>query len=297
METKTFIRNRGGLTLIAQENIALVWIWFYKTVAEWTADLLAFDTQESVVGAANTLVLSLQGTVDNTLDELHADTVQVLAMLRTKVDLTSDDNEHMVKMLSASGDSRPVIVQEGKDLAHGWELVDDAWVPVIGLTLAVFKAKVEAASDDLDEYNKARAGLRSKIGAWNRIANTLNRDCMAWYNDATHVFVEGTPEGDMIRSIVPTTTDLTPLPGVAELALDAVGVGTYSVTMSAEHATKFDVYQRATGTTEWIKVGVEVPPGLYVQTGLAAGGYEVKAQGRNSRGAGPDSEVVGLTVG
>ena len=54
--------------------------------------------------------------------------------------------------------------------------------------------------------------------------------------------------------------------------------------------TKFDVCQKGPGETEFTKDGVEALPGLYVKTGLAAGGYEVKGQGRNSRGAGPDSE-------
>lgn len=35
---------------------------------------------------------------------------------------------------------------------------------------------------------------------------------VAWYADATRVFADGTPEGDMIRGTIPTTYDPAPPP-------------------------------------------------------------------------------------
>ena len=297
LEPKRFIIERALATRSAQQNLALIWIWALKTLAQWTAAITSFETKELAVIDAKTTVNNLQGIVDAKLDELHELTVKVLTMLRTKLELTNPNSLHTVEVLSAVGDSRISVVEEAKELASAWKDLEPTWEPVPDLTLEEFQAKLAAADVILNEYLDARTAVRTAVGEWNGVAGPLNRDCVAWYRDATIVFPEGTGEGDMIRSIVPTTTEFTPFPDQALVVVnEPPGPGAYSVNLEAEHATKFDVYQKGPEETEFTKVGVDVPPGLYVKTGLPAGGYEVKGQGRNSRGAGPDSEPAGITV-
>jgi hypothetical protein len=297
METKQFIEERAVATLSAQENIAMAWVWPYKTVAEWTTSINSFNAQEIVAIDAKSALVSMQGTVDMMMGALHEKTVKVLALLRTVVELTTPENINLVEMLSASGQSRAEVMDEAQDLASAWKRINPAWLPVTGLTLVSFENEMGDCGEALKEYVNARSNWRAEVGKWNSIAAGINRDCMAWYNDATHVFPAGTAEGDMIRSTVPTTTDLTPLPDQAELQLEAAPEpGSAAFILLAEHAAKFDVYEKAPGALEFTKVGVDVPPGLYVKTGLTPGDYEFKAAGMNSRGTGPESEPLAVAV-
>jgi hypothetical protein len=87
------------------------------------------------------------------------------------------------------------------------------------------------------------------------------------------------------------------LPGQAEVLLDAVGTGTYTVTISATGTeVVFDVFEKLLSAPDFTQVGTDVPAGPFTRSGLPAGGYEIKATPKNEVGEGPESESLGLTV-
>ena len=296
MKSITFTLNRTRCTASAQSIIALIWVWIGKTVAQWDASLLALESKMVALSDSEAEMEVNRGSLDADLADLHNKTL-VWGTFFKLAYRNDPDNANVVKSLKASGGSRADIMEEATSLGSMWEKINPAWEPEAGQTLALFTTFREACAAKLYAYEKAKVGWRSTAEALNRMADVLDDECIAWYAAATVRFPEGTAEGDMIRGTVPTTTEFTPYPEQALVVVnEPPGPGAYSVSLEAEHATKFDVYQKGPGETEFTKVGVDVPPGLYVKTGLAAGGYEVKGQGRNSRGAGPESEPAGITV-
>ena len=291
-----FIGVRAPATLGAQEQIALEWVWPERTVPEWETAIDAFEEQFEVSLIAEAVMEGARGALGVAMDELHGLTSQYLNLLKNTYRNNVGKYE-VVNDLLAMGGSRGSILLEAMQLEAAWLDIDPLWTPLPTKTLAGFTTLREATEAKLRLYLNKRRAWRGAVGDLNELAIPLNDACVGWYAAATLVFPEGTSEGDMIRSTVPTTTDFTPFPDQALVVVnDPPGPGAYSVSLEAEHATKFDVHQKGPGETEFTKVGVDVPPGLYVKTGLAAGGYEVKGQGRNSRGAGPESEPAGITV-
>lgn len=80
------------------------------------------------------------------------------------------------------------------------------WSPLPANTLATFKALRKQCAEDLQTaYSDAHTNWSKeskKLAAMGRALEDLNE---AWYADATEVHAGNTPEGQVIRSSVPTT--------------------------------------------------------------------------------------------
>ena len=290
-----FVGQRSSATISAQLQIAATWVWPEKTVVQWETQISDFEDQIEASLIAEAVMEGARGVLGEAMSGLHSLTSQDLNLLKN----TYRNNEgkyEVVNGLVALGGSRGAIILEAMELEAAWLGINPLWVPLPLQTLGDFTTLREAAQAKLKEYLNKKAAWRDAVGAMNELAIALNEACVGWYAAATVVFPEGTAEGDMIRGTIPTTTDFTPLPGQAFVVLDSTEPGGYSVNLEAEHATKFDVFQKGPGDTDYIKIGTDVPPGLFVKTGLVAGEYLLKAEGRNSRGAGPESGVTGLVV-
>src|SRR4051812_41192758 len=111
----------------------------------------------------------------------------------------------------------------------------------------------------MEDYARAKASWRVEAEGFNELAEELDLDCIGWYAAATQVFKEGTPEGDMIRGTVPTTTDFTPLPDKAQI-IDARAdePGFAWIQFVAEHGTKFDVWRKGPGELEFLLVAHDI---------------------------------------
>ena len=290
-----FFKERALATRSAQIIVALIWVWLEKTVAQWTTHIDAFLAQEEAAADANAVADARRSELDAKLEEVHQRTQQGLSFFKTacRNDVVKTG---ALRSLTAIGNSRALILEEALSFEAAWEELDPTWEPMTGQTLALFKVLREEGETCMEAYVAAKAAWRHETEGWNRLGEVIGQDCIAWYSVATQVFPEGTPEGDMIRGTVPTTTGFTHLPEQAVVVLDEVVPGGYSVSLEAEHASKFDVFEKLDGELEYTKVGTDVPSGLFSRTGLTPGGREVKAEPRNSRGAGPMSDALGLTV-
>lgn len=234
--SEDFVILRTTKTRAAQATLATdaAWVWPSKTLAQWDADLDSLDATKAgsiahVAKAHEADMLRGRGLYDGRLDEIHKFTLLAVGIMRLRVHgpgatgmegLTS-----IVDRLSSRGDSRTAITHEAELLEAAWdeweEQKGEAFLPAPGKTIAAFKRLLEgdpgsgqASYPMLSTLRKVYTALlakwQQKEGIYNALISRLEDECVAWYGEATKVFLEGTAEGDMIRNQVPT--DYTPEP-------------------------------------------------------------------------------------
>ena len=214
-ETLEFIKDRAAKTISAAKKVAVKWTWQEQTIEQLQASLTAITGnnsisppvvgQEEVTSQAGQAMLAARGAWDEQLDTLHALTVQGVAMAKTR-NRNHPANLAVLGALSARGTSRAEILAEALAWESAWSKVDAAWCPVPMNTLPAFKALRKQCAEDLQQaYADAQAEYRSAAEKLNDLAAGLEQTIEAWYADATAVFRDGSADGDMIRSMVPTT--------------------------------------------------------------------------------------------
>lgn len=201
-----FIIKRALATQSAQIAVQSTWVWDDKPVTQWDTDIKALQAQQTVVSTKDTDMLTKRGLYDKTLDDIHARTVQAVAMFKVRYKHTPEKLA-VVQNLSARGDSRDDILSEAKDLTSAWTELDPAWTPTTTNTLAALQAlRATALSPQGTDFSQAKAAWRTQAEAMNTQGAQLEQDSVDWYGEATKVFLAGTPNGDMIRGTIPTTT-------------------------------------------------------------------------------------------
>ena len=94
------------------------------------------------------------------------------------------------------------------------------------------------------------------------------------------------------------TAPATQSPGQAVItSASSPAAGAVHFDYDAPHGTSWDVFRKGPGDAAFVKVASDVIVKSYDATGLAAGDYEFKVVGRNSKGDGPESAVSTITVG
>ncbi len=214
-ETIGFIKDRAVKTISAAKQLEPGWVWSEDTPAGMQTRLETITGnstgtppvvgQEEIVSQkVRALNLALGGWVTQ-LNELHRRTVQCTGMIKNKF---RDDpaNRAVVSSLTAGSHSRPETLAEALALESAWGKVAPDWSPTKVNTLAAFGVMRKLCAEDLQQaFSDAHSDWRKAVETLNSMASGLEQADEAWYADATHVFGIGTPEGDMIRSTVPTT--------------------------------------------------------------------------------------------
>jgi len=214
-ETIEFIKDRGVKTISAAKDLAPDWVWPEMTSDQMQGKLESITGNSTstppVVGqeeiasrkaGVRNLALS---TWERQLEELHRRTVQCVGMLKNKF-RNDAVNLAVVSNLSAGSNSRSETLAEALALESAWTKVAPTWSPTTVNTLAAFGALRKLCAEDLQQaFSDAHADWRKAVETLNGMANDLEQTDEAWYADATRVFAAGTPEGDMIRSTIPTT--------------------------------------------------------------------------------------------
>ena len=214
-ESLAFIKDRAVKTISAANQVANVWTWSELSPAQHQTQLDALAGnqlakppvlgQESIVGTAEQTMLTARSAWDGGLDKLHAWTVLAVGSLKNSY-RNDPAKLALVSGLSASESSRDGVVAEALALATAWESTDANWVPKAGVTLAAFKAQREASNEaDRKAYAAAHSAWSSAAGTQRMMAAALEDRNEGWYASAVLVFPAGTPDGDMIRTTIPTT--------------------------------------------------------------------------------------------
>ncbi|MBI3876130.1 MAG: hypothetical protein HY300_09285 [Verrucomicrobia bacterium] len=203
MESLQFIRDRSQATRDVQAQIAGDWVWEEKTLAQWDADLVAYDAQVVVESQKSELLDTARSAYNNAEHDLHGRTVQALIMARARY-RHDPVKLGVIANLTAAGDTQPHIEKEGLDWESAWEDLDPAWSPVATNTLAAFTTLRGSVGTLHKDYSLARKVWRKQAETLNHLAAQLEDNNVAWYTDATAAFADGTPNGNLIRTI-PTT--------------------------------------------------------------------------------------------
>ncbi len=221
-ESTDFVKDRASKTISAAQQIAAAWTWQEKTIPQMQAALVAIigdNTamppvvgQEETASAAEQVMLAARGNWDVQLDILHRRTVQGVGMVRNKY--RGDAAKlAVVGGLTARGSSRKETLDEALAWESAWSQVDPTWAPLPANTLAAFKTLRNQCEEGLrNAYSDAQSASREEVGRLAAVVAVMEDINVAWYADATRVFPEGTPEGDMIRSTIPTTYTPPPAP-------------------------------------------------------------------------------------
>lgn len=214
-ESIEFIKDRATKTISAAKQLITKWTWEEQTPAQMQTALEAITGnnsvtppvigQEEIASQAEQAMLAARGTWDAKLDALHGLTVQGVAMAKNR-NRNNPANLAVLGGLSARGTSRAEILDEALAWESAWTKISPTWVPVEGNALPLFKVLRKQCAEDLQQaYTDAQADYRQEAEKLADMADSLEQSSQAWYADATAVFTAGTPDGDMIRSTVPTT--------------------------------------------------------------------------------------------
>ncbi len=204
-----FILKRAQATQNAQITVQSTWIWDDKPVLQWDTDIKALRAQQTVVSTKEADMMAKRGVYVKTLDDIHARTVQAVAMFKVRYKHTPEKLA-VVQNLSARGDSRDDVLTEARELTSAWNELDPTWAPTTANTLAALQALCVTAVDPQGtDFGAAKTAWRAQAETMNTQGAQLEQDSVDWYGEATKVFLAGTPNGDMIRGTIPTTMPAT----------------------------------------------------------------------------------------
>ena len=316
-----FVIERATKTTSAQVTVAPTWTWEAKNASEWAADLAQTDggvpgTLGFIANRDHVLYEVARGPLDARFADMKARTLQIVKLMRGRA-----TREPMlapaVDELSAKATSWKAIEEEAEDCLAVWTTAfgGATYAPSPGNTYAKFKALFEGAPATPNvpaipalralktPHNDALAVARVSVGRYNALISRLEDQCVQWYGDATAIFLEGTPEGDMIRSTVPTSSDYNPATGGANApglgkptVTAAMAGGSIHLTIVATGTTVFNVYEKAPVATDYMPVATGVESGWSKALTAGSGEWLYKVAGTLLGVEGPMSDAVSQTV-
>lgn len=220
-----FLKTRVDKTLSVQRQIAATWTWPLKAISAWEDDSVQLDKSQPASKAALAIAASIRaetarGQIDKRLAIIHSQTLTTVGVMRVRAQ-RSPEHADVVDELSARGDSRKAIEDEGTVLLSAWkEEFLPAFTPAPGITFAGFQALFfgdETTTPKAPSLRALKQGLsdavtveRREVGRLNVLLTSAERDAVDWYAEATSVFATGTEIGDLIRADIPTTTQYNP---------------------------------------------------------------------------------------
>jgi hypothetical protein len=295
MESIEFIFDRLVATHSAAVTLTGSWQWPEKSVAQFETDVSGFDALRQQEGAADLAVRQAAGQWDAVLSSVatQASAVKRYAVTKFRQD---EGKSRMWRSIDLVYNSRPAIYRVGCLVRDAWRESDQTWVPEPGLTFASFSALVA------DALNK-QATHQAKLNQWRKAAGDLSvraraceQDCINWYRDATTRFSAESAEGQMVRSTVPTTTRPVEPVGQAVISNLQVSGGDIQFDCTATHATRFTYFHRPPGVPNYFVLSADTPASHVSLQNQPPGEHFFKAVGSNSRGSGPESESVSVTL-
>ena len=211
-ESIEFIKARAIATLAAANAVASQWVWQEKTIAQMETQHQGITAQENLVGDANGPMLTARAEWDAALDTLHVRTMQGVAMAKTRF-RNNPVKLALVENLEARGDSRAAILREALEWEKAWKQTEQTWSPMPANTFAAFGTlRLQCLEPLQHAYKDKQSAWREASNILTELGRAMEDVNEAWYADATRAFVQGTPEGNMIRGTIPTTSDGSPPP-------------------------------------------------------------------------------------
>lgn len=296
-----FIETRLQATRDAQTEIAADWLWEEMSVLQWDTRVTGFTAKKAASATQEGVMLNKRATFEASIVQLHDLTVAGLKMARVKW-RNDAARKAILSTLHAEGQSRDAVEKEAQAWAGVWASFDAAWVPTPGNTLAAFNTLLAACFTQENEFKQEHTEWREKAEEFNVFAAASEELCIAWYAAVTTVFPEGTPQGDMIRSTVPTTYNPPPAgaPNPLELtSVEDLGGGQVRANYGSggETATSLQLQWEVVGVSPgYSHSAVVVRPQQTVAAGVAGNVVRFRTRAANASGE-VFSTVKELTLG
>jgi hypothetical protein len=295
MKSIPFVLERAEATRNAQSEIATAWVWPEKTVLQWDADIADLKARQLAELQARVALQSQNELWDSALDEIAANTRKVVRLAKTR-HRNDPVKLQMFSGITVSTSSRDRIYNSGRELSEVWNSVDALWEPLTGLTAGGFGSALGNADGQKTFSQRKYTLWRRRAIELEVKALALDELNVAWYSDAITRFAEGTVEGDLIRSTVPTTTQSAEPVGQAVISHLMAVDGTIHFDCLADHATRFTYLHRLPGATEYEVLLADTDETSVTLEDQPPGEHSFKAFGSNSQGDGPESTPASVTV-
>lgn len=292
-----FTRERAQATHDTQAVLAATpgWVWGEKTVIEWGEEVALIDTAVTEESSKRTQWRAAAESWQAGLDDLQALTRQVVSI--GKIHFRNDVVKKILfDGLATDGRSRAEIYEQALAARDVWQEADPAWNLSATDTLAAFSALLTGSITKQAAHSAKHIAWRAASVKLMNKARQVDEDCVAWFAEATRRFPEGTTEGDLIRSAVPTTTRPEPPVGQTEISNLVVDVSTIHFDVEASSATRFTYLHQAPGSPSFVVVLADVPEASLTLENQPNGVHRFKAFGSNSTGSGAESVVAEITV-
>ncbi len=206
-EQQTFERAQATQSVMTTlKNGATPWEWDEMSGADFSASLQAARSAQTIEAQKEAALDQQRGLVNERFGTLEKRKVQALGMAMFRFRKQPDVLE-MISGVGEYGSSREDTLKEAGEWAGAWERTAPSWVPAPDNSLDSFKVLMldcEAQNDILvgrkSDARRAGIDLRAMLGE-------LEDVCVSWYGQATRVFPDGSQEGDLLRSQIPTFDD------------------------------------------------------------------------------------------
>ena len=292
------IKTRGTETQIVMQTLA-------NGTPSWQAancispenflgNLQALTVQENLLSLKEAALDVAAGEWDNILNPWHDESVAVLRLGR--VIFAKTPKAPAWRSLSADGGGRDRITKEGTDIESAWQSSNPAWVPKQGLTLASFQARRTTAEAKGWLWSLAGKAVDEERGVMIDLANNIYDLCVDWYAQATATFDKDTIQGALIRTI-PVNYDPNEAPGQLRFSQHySPAPNQLRLVWEAARGEHFNLYGRAPGSNEFVKMLDNVTSTTWMGEGLAAGQWAFKGEAKNADGLGEMSAVIVVPV-
>lgn len=230
---------------------------------------------------------------------LHEACVNVYACLKSAF---RNDGESLgaIDLLPVADRSVDETFRRGKAMDRTWGKLPNPpeWAgpfAVGPVTHAAFTGLVTALETAVERETAALEAFQKSEGALHRMQAAMGDFVTAALTQGRGQFSPDTPEREVIDTVPTATSTQAPGQAVAS-SVTSPAAGAIHAEFDAPHATSFQVWLKGPADEQFVMVDEAIKPGVYDATGLAAGNYELQFVGENSRGTGPASAAVAVTV-
>jgi hypothetical protein len=298
MKSLEFVKQRLIATRNAQVALTAKWQWPEKTVVQWDSDIAGLTQLENTESATRAVLIEHAGQWDAAVAQLYTHARDVARLGRTRFRLDAG-KAALFNRVHVQSRGRSGLCKYAATVRDRWQQADPRWQPLPEMQLSAFSSTIVNVDAQETTHGQKLAAWREAAAKVMSRARTLNVDCMAWYAEATTRFPAGTPEGDMIRATVPTTTDAPSEPVGRAVIKNLVATdGTIHFDCDAAHATEFTYWHKAPDYPHFVLILADVSDKSLTLRGQPPGEHRFKVVPSNAQGTGPESPeaVVVLSV-
>lgn len=295
MKSIPFVLDRAAASRNAQAEIATQWVWQEKSLIQWDADIAALKNAQLAELDARVSFQNNTEEWDVLLGQIEGNVRKILRLAKTHF-RNDPVKSAMFEGFSPVRGGRDRIYNFGREVLEVWDNTDSAWNPYPGIDVGGLGSMLSNADGKKIINQRLRTTWRRKVLEMDVKAQILDEANVVWYSEATTRFPEGTWEGDLIRSTVPTTSDPVEPVGQAVISGIIADAGTIHFDVASEHATRFTILHRLPGTSQYVVLVADSLESSVTLDDQPPGEHLFKAFGTNSQGNGEESAPASVTV-